>query len=137
MAANTQVIRLLQRQRAKLESRVVQAEQSITAWKGEMDSLDGAISALGGTGKRSGPTGAKGRKRGTWKPGRRGRPPQWYVDQQKAKGAKGRKPSKKAAKVKPGKRKRRVSAKQLAGLARARAVLAEKRKTAKGTKGSD
>ncbi len=34
MAANTQVIRLLQKQRAKLESKVSQAAQSISAWKG-------------------------------------------------------------------------------------------------------
>ena len=132
MAANTQVIRMLQKQRAKLESRVAQAEQSIAAWKGEMDSLDGAISALGGTGRKAGrPRGAKGRKRGTWKPGGRGRPPQWYVDQQKAKGAKARKPAKKTSKAKPAKRKKKVSAKVLAGLARARAVLAEKRAWAK------
>jgi hypothetical protein len=132
MAANTQVIRLLQKQRAKLESKVAIAEQTIAGWKSEMDSLDGAISSLGGTGRKTGRSrGAKGRKRGTWKPGHPGRPPKWFLEQQKAKGAKGMKPAKKAAKAKPAKRKKRVSAKQLAGLARARAVLAEKRAGAK------
>ncbi|MCK6479127.1 MAG: hypothetical protein L6R43_02935 [Planctomycetes bacterium] len=123
MAANSQVIRMLQKQRGKLEGKVAQAEQSIAGWKGQMDSLDGAIAALGGAGRRAGRTGAKGRKRGTWKPGGRGRPPQWYVDQQRGKRAKGRK----AAKAGPAKRMRRVSAKVLAGLAKAREVLAAKR----------
>ena len=71
--------------------------------------------------------GAKARKRGTWKPGRPGRPPQWYVDQQKAKVAKGGKSAKKAAKTRPVNRKKKVSAKQLAGLAKAREALARKR----------
>jgi len=122
MAANTQVIRLLQKQRAKLEGRVAQAEQSIAGWKVEMDSLDGAISALGGSRKGAGRTGAKGRKRGTWKPGSRGRPPQWYVDQMKAKGMKAARKVRKVRKA--------VSKRVLAGLAKARAALAAKREKA-------
>jgi len=128
MAANAQVIRLLQKQRAKLEQKVAQAEKSIADWKGQMDSLDGAIAALGGTGRR----GSRGRTRGTWKPGGRGRPPKWYLEQKKAggkrtPGAKESKPSKPAKK-----RKKRVSAKVLAGLARAREALAKKRAAAAG-----
>jgi hypothetical protein len=126
--ANKQVISMLQKQRAKLERKVTQAEASISDWKSQMDSLDGAISALGGGGRRGRPkgTGAKGRKRGTWRVGHPGRPPQWYIDQQKAKGKKAPKP----AKAKKGKRKRKASAKQLAAMAKAREALAAKRKAA-------
>jgi len=125
MAANTQIVRMLHQQRARLESLVAKAEQSISGWKVQMDSLDGAISSLGGSGRRAIRQGAKGRKRGTWKQGSRGRPPQWFIDQQKAKGE--QKPVKKSAKTKPAKRKKKVSKKQLAGLAKARAALAAKR----------
>ena len=124
MAANTQVIRMLQKERSRLESKVATAEQSIAAWKSELDSLAGAISALGGKGGGAGRKGARGRKRGTWRPGRPGRPPQWYVDQQKAQG---KRPGKKAAK---GKRKRKVSPKVLAALAKAREARAAKRRAA-------
>ena len=133
MAAKTQIIRLLQKQRAKLESKVAQAERSIAGWKGEMESLDGAISALGGAGRRGRPKGAKGRTRGTWKPGSRGRPPQWYVEQQKAKGK--RKPARKAPKARPTTRKRKVSPKVLAALAKAREARARKRAAEKGKAG--
>jgi hypothetical protein len=129
MAANTQVIRMLQKQRANLESKVAHAEQSIAGWKGEMDSLDGAISALGGKGRTEGRTGAKGRKRGTWRPGHPGRPPKWYIRQQKTKGTKSAtKPAKRATKSR---RKRKASPKQLAAMAKAREALAAKRAAAK------
>ena len=122
MAANAQVIRLLQKQRARLEGMIARAGKSIAGWKGELESLLGAISALGGAGKKAGRRGAKGRTRGTWKPGGRGRPPQWYVDQQKAAGAKGKKAGKR--------KKRKVSPKVLAALAKARAARAKKRAAA-------
>ena len=124
MAANKQVIRMLQKQRAKLERMIARAGESISGWKGEMESLVGAITALSGRATKAVRSAAKGRKRGTWKPGGRGRPPQWYVDQQKAKG---QKPAKKAAKAKPARKKRKVSAKVLAALAKARAARAAKR----------
>jgi hypothetical protein len=128
--ANKQIISMMQKQRSKLESRVTQAEKSIAAWKGEMESLDGAISSLSGTGGRKvgRPKGSGRRKRGTWKEGSPGRPPKWFTEQKKAK-SKGE-PAKKAAKPKAKKRKRKPSAKMLAGLAKARAALAAKRKAA-------
>ena len=125
MAANTQIVRMLHQQRARLESLIAKDEQSIAGWKIQMDSIDGAIAALGGTRRKAVRTGAKGRKRGTWKEGSPGRPPKWFVEQQKAESA--RKPAKKALRAK---RKRTVSPKQLAALAKAREARAAKRKAA-------
>ena len=123
MAANEQVIKLLQKQRAKLERMIARAGDSIAGWRGELESLVGAITALGGTARRAIRTAAKGRKRGTWKPGSRGRPPKWYVEQQKAKGPR-------PAKATPATKKRKASPKQLAAMARAREALARKRAAA-------
>jgi len=78
----------------------------------------------GGTSGRNHRKAKRGRKPGTWKPGHPGRPPKWYAAKQKAKGE--QKPPKKA-----GKRKKGASAKVLAGLAKALAALAAKRKASK------
>ena len=58
------------------------------------------------------------RKRGTWRPGRPGRPPRWYVEQIG---------SRRQSTVRAGKPKRRASAKQIAALTKARTALAVSR----------
>jgi hypothetical protein len=126
------IVRQVESQRRSIERQIVEAEKSIRGWSQDIHSLDKMLVALKSMTEGGPPAGA-GRptrrdRRGTWKPGSRGRKPKWYLEQQAAKMAK--KPAKKAAKAKPAKRKKKVSAKQLAGLARARAVLAEKRKAA-------
>jgi hypothetical protein len=137
MATYTQMAGLARKRRSKLENQISKAVDSIAAWKSEVKQLDTLVSSLQGIGGGKSACGplkrARGGRRGVWKPGSRGRPPQWYLDQQEAKGAKGKRPAKRVAKPKPAKRKKRVSAKQLAGLARARAVLAAKRSAAKGS----
>ena len=66
--------------------------------------------------------GRRAGKKGKWRPGSRGRKPQWFLDQEKAVGG-----AKKTARAKPAKKKRKASEKQLAALARAREVRAANR----------
>jgi hypothetical protein len=115
--ASKQIVSMLQKQRSKLESRVAGAEKSLAGLKGQVDCLDIAISALGGTGRMGG----RGRKRG-----QAGLPPTWWLEQQKAE--LGVKQTSKAATAKT---KKKVSPKVLAGLTRARAALAKQRAAAK------
>ena len=121
------------KRRDALQERIASTKEELVAMEAELKILDQILAALpSGTVKR-GPGRPRGgkkagrRTRGTWKPGGRGRPPRWYVERQKGR----EKPAKKAAKAKKApRRKRTVSPKVLASLARARAARAEKRKAA-------
>ena len=128
MSGTTPIVRMIKKRQATLERQVSKAEESIQSWKKEIRSLDEVVTSLkgmsGGKAGRNLPTAKRGKKRGTWRAGHPGRPPKWFTDQQQAKGK--RKPAKKA-----GKRKKVASAKVLAGLAKARAALAAKRKASK------
>ncbi len=113
------VVKALQAKRAA----IVRDQAGLAA---ELEKVDGALSALRGVGAATARGRKAGRKKGgTWKPGSRGRPPAWYTAKMKAKGAK------KAPKRKAAKRKRKVSAAQLEGLAKARAVVLANRRKAK------
>jgi len=107
MSTGTQVAKLLQKRQAKLERQIEKAEGSIQSWKDEIRALSSVVASLRALGGAPAPRGprrkARGKKRGSWKPGRPGRPPQWYRDQQAAKGAssaprKGRRRKRRAAK---------------------------------------
>lgn len=108
MSTGTQVAKLLQKRQAKLERQIERAERSIQSWKDEIRALSGVVASLRALGGAPAPRGrgrtkARGRKRGTWKPGRPGRPPEWYRKEQAAKGAssaprKGRRRKRRAAK---------------------------------------
>jgi len=128
MSSTTPIVRMIEKRQATLERQVSKAEESIQSWKKEISSLDEVVFSLkgmkGGAAGRNLKRAKPGRKRGTWKAGHPGRPPKWYTEQRKAKGK--QKPTKKA-----GKRKKAASAKVLAGLAKARAALAAKRKASK------
>jgi len=128
MAGNAQIVRLIEKRRETLVRQVSRAEESIKGWKGEIESLDAVVHSLRGLGAgRAGRT-PRTARRGTWRLGHPGRPPKWYVEQQKGKG-------KSKGMRKAGKRKRRASAKMLASLAKARAALAAKRKDSKSGAG--
>jgi hypothetical protein len=123
------------RRKEVLESKISAAKTDLVAMEEELKVLETILEALpkGAASRGPGrPLGAgKKRKGGKWRPGRPGRPPKWYLDQQKGKGkgAKARKPARSAkhAKVKKPGRKRPASEKQLAAMAKARAALAAKR----------
>ena len=110
MAGLASAIRVLQQRRASLER--------------EIDKIDGVLEVLRGLGGSVARGAGRRRQGGKWRPGRPGRPPNWYVDQREAKGAKV--PAKKRSR-----RKRRASPRQLAAMAKARSALAAKRAAAK------
>ncbi len=107
---------------AGLVSAVKTLQARRAALIGEVGKIDHALEALRGLGGPVARGGATRRKGGKWRKGNPGRPPKWFVEKQKGKGAKN--PAKR-------KGKRKVSAKRLASLAKARAALAAKRAAAK------
>lgn len=113
------------RRRDSLQSRISSTREDLAAMEKELEVLDGILKAIPSTGLARGTGRPRGRKGGKWRPGRPGRPPQWYIDQQKGKV---QKPAKQATKAK---KKRKASAKQLAAMAKAREALAKKRAAAK------
>ena len=131
------------RRRETLQTKITSTKEELAAMEKELQVLDGILKALPSGAMKVGPGRPRGRKRrgGKWRKGSPGRPPKWYVEKQKAAGTgkakrKAAKPKKapmpKAPpKAKPAKKvKKPVSAKVLAGLAKARAVLAAKRQAA-------
>jgi hypothetical protein len=111
------------RRRETLKARIASAKESLATMEKELGTLDRILEALSGTDLKTASSRGGRRKGGKWRRGKPGRPPQWYLDQQKAKG------KAKAAKKAP-RKKRTVSAKVLAGLAKAREALAKKRAAA-------
>lgn len=126
MATYKQMANLARKRWKHLEQKIGGAVKSIAAWKDEVKQLGGLVSSLEGMGGGKSPRGPRkgkrGKKRGTWKPGSRGRKPQWYLDKLKGKGNELTKKVQKAKKA--------VSKKVLAGLANAREALAAKREKA-------
>ena len=95
------------KRRRQLEGALSQAKASVASCEAELAVLDQILAALKGAGKAAGVAPKRGRpvgsfkrggkakkKRGKWKLGKPGRPPQWYIDQQKAAGG-GKKPGRK------------------------------------------
>src|SRR5690349_13615810 len=91
--------------RRALESDLEKARRTVKECEKELAVLSQILGALKGVkpARGGGPKG-KRRKGGKWKPGKPGRPPKWYVEQQKAGGGKkkgrkrrGRKPGRRAA----------------------------------------
>lgn len=155
------------RRRAALLSKVAATKESLEAMERELRLLDGILRALpksGGVGstgevaagRRSAGRRSAGRRatapsrakpRGKWRPGRPGRPPKWYLEQQARTPSgtnpgkrSGRKPSRRPGRVVRGtspnrlpRAKRPPSEKQLAALAKARAARAAKRAAVEAT----
>ena len=109
------------KRRRQLEGALSQAKSSVAACEAELAVLDQILAALKGAGKAAGavpkrrgrPVGSgktAKKKRGKWKLGKPGRPPQWYIDQQKAAGG-GKKPGRKKRRGrKPGRKPGRKAA---------------------------
>ena len=131
MATYAKMIQESKDRRRKLQASIQSHRKSIAELEREVKDLDGVIAALGKLSKA--PTGpgrkvragkSSTRRRGTWKPGKPGRPPKWF-QAKKAAGAKTarRKTSAKRPTAKrPTAKKRKLSPKQLAALAKARAA---------------
>jgi hypothetical protein len=109
---------------AGLASAVKTLQTRRAALAGELEKIDHALEALRGLGGPVARGAATRRKGGKWRKGHPGRPPRWFVEKQRTKGA--RKPAKRKSR-----RKRKASAKQLAAMAKAREALAAKRAAAK------
>jgi hypothetical protein len=88
------------RQRKKtLEKQLAAAEKAVRACEGELSVIDQILDALaGGRGGAGRGRMRGGRRGGKWRPGRPGRPPNWYIEQQKAKGKRGKRRGRRAAK---------------------------------------
>ena len=96
--------------RKTLETELASARRTVKDCEKELAVLAQIIGALKGVdggpargGPRSAKKAGKRRKGGKWRPGHPGRPPKWYVEQQKAAGGakkggkrRGRKPGRKA-----------------------------------------
>lgn len=119
--------------REALKAKVASTKEELVAMEKELIVLDGLLKAIPAGAVKRGPGRPRGKratkkagkragKKGKWRPGSRGRKPQWYLDQQKAVSG-----AKKTARAKPAKKKRKASEKQLAALARAREVRAANR----------
>ncbi len=100
MADYSKMARDAAKRRKVLVAELDRARSTVTSCENEMKVLDQILDALKGAGGRRG-RGAKAgaKKRGKWRPGRPGRPPKWWVEQQKKAGKGGAR--------KPGRRKRR------------------------------
>lgn len=110
--------------RKALAAELAAARAAVVSCEKEIEVLDQILRALKGAGAGPGrpPRTAAGgskkakKKGGKWRPGRPGRPPKWYVEQQKAAGkgspkAGGRKkPARKGAGRKPARRTRKKAA---------------------------
>lgn len=129
-----------------ITSRISLAKSELVAMEKELKVLDEVLKALPSAGlsrgssrqgKANGRGAKKAAKKGKWKPGKPGRPPQWYIDQQKGKGANAPKATRAKPRVaagKPAKKpkvKRKATEKQLAAMAKAREALAANRKATK------
>lgn len=132
--------------RGELEGELRAAKKTVASCEAEIAVLDQILAALkgaapAGAAKRGRPKGsgrraksgrAAAKKPGKWRPGRPGRPPKWYVEQQKGKAT----GTKAASSRRVATRKKSASPKMLAALAKAREVLAAKRAAAARTPAS-
>jgi hypothetical protein len=79
------------KRRKALAREIAKARQALNALEDEMTIVDQVLSALAGPRRmgrpRRGPRGGRVRG-GRWRPGKPGRPPKWWVEQQKGKAAK-------------------------------------------------
>ena len=85
------VTRQASRERKSLRKQLEAARETVDRLTRELAKLDSVLGILTGRGVRPGRAGG-----GKWRPGRPGRPPNWWREQQKGKG--GRKGGKKAGK---------------------------------------
>ena len=128
------------KRKATLVARISATKETLAGFEKELAMLDSLLAALPAGRMSRGPgrppkaakkrkggkrMGGK-RKGGKWKLGKPGRPPKWFLEQQKGKA---KKPAKSGGGPKP-KKKRIASPKMLAALAKARAARAAKRAAA-------
>ena len=118
---------------ATLEKELREAKSTVSAAEKELASLSQILGALKGVDGAKVTLGGKARtkrrKGGKLRPGHPGRPPKWYIEQQKGKG-KGKAAKTPKAMKKVARKKRPASPKMLAALAKAREKLAAKRAAA-------
>jgi hypothetical protein len=84
----SKMARAAARRRKSLEKELERARAAVDECAKELGRIDAVLDALGGGGGRRGGATRGRRKGGRWRPGRPGRPPNWWIEQQKKKGAK-------------------------------------------------